>query len=90
MVSAECAAALAVNVQQKFSADIGVGLTGAAGPIPTMASRWVLSGLVLLFRMRIQKRLSCSYQDQEMQIATGQRDLPYYLIKQLTEKESQN
>lgn len=34
VVSAECAASLAWNVQQNFGADIGVGLTGAAGPDP--------------------------------------------------------
>jgi nicotinamide-nucleotide amidase len=34
VVSAECAASLAWNVQQKFGTDIGVGLTGAAGPDP--------------------------------------------------------
>lgn len=32
VVSAECAAALAVHVKQKFSCSIGVGLTGVAGP----------------------------------------------------------
>lgn len=32
VVSAECAAAMAVNVRTKFDADIGIGLTGAAGP----------------------------------------------------------
>ncbi|CAM3072755.1 competence/damage-inducible protein A [Filibacter tadaridae] len=31
-VSAECAAALALSVKRKFSSDIGVSLTGAAGP----------------------------------------------------------
>lgn len=34
VVSSECAAALAVQVKRKFSSDIGVGLTGAAGPDP--------------------------------------------------------
>ncbi len=32
VVSEECAAALAVNAKRKFDTDIGVGLTGAAGP----------------------------------------------------------
>ena len=32
VVSAECAAAMASQVKKKFVADIGVGLTGAAGP----------------------------------------------------------
>ena len=32
VVSSECAAAMAKQVQRKFTADIGVGLTGAAGP----------------------------------------------------------
>lgn len=34
VVSAECAAALAGNVKRKFGSDIGIGLTGAAGPDP--------------------------------------------------------
>lgn len=34
VVSPECAAALARNVKRKFGSDIGVGLTGAAGPDP--------------------------------------------------------
>lgn len=34
VVSAECAAALAVNVKHKFGTSIGVGITGAAGPNP--------------------------------------------------------
>lgn len=32
VVSEECAAAMAENVRRKFGTDIGVGLTGAAGP----------------------------------------------------------
>ncbi|HEX5565273.1 MAG TPA: competence/damage-inducible protein A [Sporosarcina sp.] len=34
VVSPECAAVLARNVKRKFGSDIGVGLTGAAGPDP--------------------------------------------------------
>ncbi|WP_432359228.1 competence/damage-inducible protein A [Sporosarcina sp. UB5] len=34
VVSSRCAAALAQNVKRKFGSDIGVGLTGAAGPDP--------------------------------------------------------
>ncbi|MFC5603131.1 competence/damage-inducible protein A [Sporosarcina koreensis] len=34
VVSSECATALARNVKRKFGSDIGVGLTGAAGPDP--------------------------------------------------------
>lgn len=34
VVSPECAAALARNVKRKFGSDIGIGLTGAAGPDP--------------------------------------------------------
>ncbi len=34
VVSSECAASLALNVQRKFSANVGVGITGAAGPTP--------------------------------------------------------
>lgn len=34
IVSSECAAALALKVQEKFNTDIGVGITGAAGPTP--------------------------------------------------------
>lgn len=32
VVSSECAAAMAVQIKEKFGTDIGVGLTGAAGP----------------------------------------------------------
>ncbi|TSI11340.1 competence/damage-inducible protein A [Lysinibacillus sp. BW-2-10] len=34
IVSSECAAAMALKVREKFGTDIGVGLTGAAGPEP--------------------------------------------------------
>ncbi|MEJ9280797.1 competence/damage-inducible protein A [Ureibacillus thermosphaericus] len=34
IVSSECAASMARNVREKFGTDIGVGLTGAAGPEP--------------------------------------------------------
>lgn len=34
IVSSECAAALALKVQEKFNTDIGIGITGAAGPTP--------------------------------------------------------
>ncbi|RKQ15451.1 competence/damage-inducible protein A [Ureibacillus endophyticus] len=34
IVSQECAAEMAVKVREKFGTDIGVGLTGAAGPEP--------------------------------------------------------
>ncbi|MDN4607397.1 competence/damage-inducible protein A [Sporosarcina highlanderae] len=34
VISSECAEALAVKVKQKFGSDIGIGLTGAAGPSP--------------------------------------------------------
>ncbi|SOC38615.1 competence/damage-inducible protein A [Ureibacillus acetophenoni] len=34
VVSSECAGAMAANVRKKFCTDIGIGLTGAAGPDP--------------------------------------------------------
>lgn len=34
VVSSQCAASMAKNVREKFKTDIGVGLTGAAGPGP--------------------------------------------------------
>lgn len=34
IVSSECAASLALKVQEKFATDIGIGVTGAAGPTP--------------------------------------------------------
>ncbi|WP_248511172.1 nicotinamide-nucleotide amidohydrolase family protein, partial [Sporosarcina sp. NCCP-2222] len=34
VVSKECATALAMQVKKKFNSDIGVGLTGVAGPDP--------------------------------------------------------
>lgn len=33
VISSECAAAMASHVKQKFNSDIGVGLTGVAGPL---------------------------------------------------------
>ena len=45
VVSGECAKALASNVKKKFASDIGIGLTGAAGPDPhdgePMGTVWV-------------------------------------------------
>ncbi|MCM3637810.1 competence/damage-inducible protein A [Sporosarcina luteola] len=45
VVSPECAAALARNVKRKFGSDIGIGLTGAAGPDPhdgkPMGTVWI-------------------------------------------------
>ena len=34
IVSSECAATLALKVQQRFNSSVGVGITGAAGPTP--------------------------------------------------------
>ncbi|WOV86055.1 competence/damage-inducible protein A [Sporosarcina oncorhynchi] len=45
VVSGECASALASQVKRKFASDIGIGLTGAAGPDPhdgePMGTVWV-------------------------------------------------
>ena len=76
MVSAECAASLAVNVKRKFNTDIGIGLTGAAGPDPhdgkPVGTVWI--GIALP-NAETSKHISYFYQDQEIQTAHGQQDL---------------
>lgn len=91
VVSAECAAALAVNIRRKFGSDIGVGLTGAAGPDPHDGKP---AGTVWI---------GIAFQDEEPEtyklVLSGMRNTNrlrvarfalHYLIKQLTAKEGQN
>ena len=91
VVSAECAAALAINVKRKFETDIGVGITGAAGPDPHDGKPVGLFGLVLLLQdaepETYKLLLSGSRNANRLRAA---RFALYYLIKHLTAKEDQN
>ncbi|WP_438317793.1 competence/damage-inducible protein A [Sporosarcina sp. FA9] len=90
-VSSECAAALAVSVMKKFGTDVGIGITGAAGPDPhdgkPVGTVWISIASqqgtpqtykLLLSGLRNTNRLRAS------QFAL------YYLIKFLKEKNVQN
>ena len=91
VVSPECAAALARNVKRKFGSDIGVGLTGAAGPDPhdgtPMGTIWI----------------GIAYHDEEVKTyklnLSGSRNANrkraakfalYYLIKELKNQDVEN
>ena len=91
VVSSECAAALARSVKRKFESDIGIGLTGAAGPDPhdgqPMGTVWI----------------GIAYRDEEVKTykldLSGSRNANrkraarfalYYLIKELKKQESEN
>ena len=91
VVSAECAASLAQHVQQKFGADIGVGLTGAAGPDPhdgkPAGTVWI--GITFQKEDPVTFKLFLSG-SRNANRRRAARFAMYYLIKQLTEKESQN
>jgi nicotinamide-nucleotide amidase len=91
VVSAECAASLAQHVQQKFGTDIGVGLTGAAGPDPhdgkPAGTVWI--GITFQKEDPVTFKLFLSG-SRNANRRRAARFAMYYLIKQLTEKESQN
>ncbi|MEK5039479.1 competence/damage-inducible protein A [Sporosarcina sp. FSL K6-3457] len=88
IVSEECAAALAVNVQRKFGSDIGVGLTGAAGPSPHDGEPVGTVWIGISFKDEEPKTykllLSGSRNTNRLRAA---RFTLYYLIKYLTEIE---
>jgi nicotinamide-nucleotide amidase len=91
VVSAECAASLAQHVRRKFGADIGVGLTGAAGPDPhdgkPAGTVWI--GIVFQEAEPVTFKLFLSG-SRNVNRRRAARFALYYLVKHLSEKESQN
>ncbi len=86
IVSSECAEALALKVQAKFETDIGIGITGAAGPTPhdgePAGTVWI--GIALPNEAPVTHKLLLS----GARNANRQRAVKfalYYLIKELTE-----
>ena len=90
VVSAECAAALAVNVQRTFKTDIGIGLTGAAGPDPhdgkPVGTVWI--GITSTNADTETFKLLLSGSRNANRLRTAKFAL-YYLIKHLTAKDGQ-
>lgn len=86
IVSAECAAALAVKVRERFETDIGVGITGAAGPTPhdgePAGTVWI--GIALPNQVPITHKLLLSGSRNANRQRSAKFAL-YYLIKALTE-----
>jgi nicotinamide-nucleotide amidase len=91
VVSAECAAALAVNVKRMFNADIGIGITGAAGPDPhdgkPVGTVWIGIASTNAETETYKLMLSGSRNVNRLRAA---RFALYYLIKHLTAKEVQS
>ena len=91
VVSAECAAALAENVKRKFKSDIGIGLTGAAGPDPhdgkPVGTVWI--GITSADGITETHKLFLSGSRNANRLRAARFAL-YYLIKYLTAKESKN
>lgn len=89
VVSAECAAALAVNVKRTFKTDIGIGLTGAAGPDShdgqPVGTVWIGIAFTNTETETYKLLLSGSRNANRLRAA---RFALYYLIKYLTIKES--
>lgn len=89
IVSAECAAALAVSVKRKFGSDIGVGLTGAAGPEPhdgtPVGTVWI--GIVSDDMETETYKLALSGFRNANRLRAA-RFAIYYLIKHLRAKEA--
>ncbi|WP_342509593.1 competence/damage-inducible protein A [Sporosarcina sp. FSL K6-2383] len=87
IVSEECAAALAVNIQRKFGTDIGVGLTGAAGPSPhdgePVGTVWI--GICFKEEEPVTYKLLLSGSRNANRLRAARFAL-YYLIQQLDEK----
>lgn len=90
-VSSECAAALAVSVMKKFGTDIGIGITGAAGPDPhdgkPVGTVWI--SIVSQEGAPKTYKLSLSGLRNTNRSRASQFAL-YYLIKFLKEKKVQN
>jgi len=91
VVSAECAAALAENVKRKFKSDIGIGLTGAAGPDPhdgkPVGTVWI--GITSANGTKETHKLFLSGSRNANRLRAARFAL-YYLIKYLTAKEIEN
>lgn len=91
VVSAECAAALAENVKRKFKSEIGVGLTGAAGPDPhdgkPAGTVWI--GITSSNGITETHKLFLSGSRNANRLRAA-RFAFYYLIKYLTAKERKN
>ncbi|WP_318615344.1 competence/damage-inducible protein A [Sporosarcina sp. YIM B06819] len=88
VVSEECAAALAVCVKRKFGTDIGIGLTGAAGPSPHDGEPVGTVWIGISFKDEEPKTyklfLSGSRNANRLRAA---RFALYYLVQYLSEKE---
>lgn len=84
IVSKECAASLALNVQKKFTTSVGIGITGAAGPTPhdgePVGTVWI--GIVLPNEEPITHKLLLSGARNNNRIRSARFAL-YYLIKEL-------
>ncbi|KXH80048.1 competence/damage-inducible protein A [Sporosarcina sp. HYO08] len=91
IVSSECAAALAESVRKKYNSDIGVGLTGAAGPDPhdgqPAGTVWI--GIAFKNEAAVTFKLLLSGSRNANRIRATRFAL-YYLIQYLKEKEGQN
>ncbi|AOV08210.1 competence/damage-inducible protein A [Sporosarcina ureilytica] len=89
VVSSECAASLALKVQEKFQTNIGIGITGAAGPTPhdgePAGTVWI--GIALPDQVPTTFKLLLSGSRNANRQRTA-RFAMYYLIKLLTESIS--
>ena len=85
IVSSECAAALALNVQRKFNSSVGVGITGAAGPTPhdgvPVGTVWI--GIALPDAVPATYQLLLSGARNANRVRSARFAL-YYLIKELS------
>lgn len=86
IVSSECAASLAAKVKEKFNTDIGIGITGAAGPTPhdgePAGTVWIGIALPNVEPVTYKLLLSGSRNANRDRTA---RFAQYYLIKLLSE-----
>lgn len=86
IVSSECAAALALKVKEKFRTNIGIGITGAAGPTPhdgePAGTVWI--GIVLPNAAPATYKLLLSG-SRNANRQRAARFALYYLIKELSE-----
>lgn len=85
IVSSECAATLALKVQQRFNSSVGVGITGAAGPTPhdgePVGTVWI--GIVLPDSKPATYKLLLSGTRNANRQRSARFAL-YYLIKELS------
>ena len=84
-VSKECAASLAINVQRKFASNVGVGITGAAGPTSHGGEPagivWI--GIVFPDEKPVTYKLDLSGMRNTNRLRSARFAL-YYLIKELS------